>query len=261
MNKYILLWFEAPLQSWGSDSKFGRRDTLAFPTKSGVLGLVCSALGAGGAQRELLAEFAPLRQTAISFARCRQKEDKFVKQDREPLLRDFHMVGSGYKHGALSKKHPDHDPWEALLIPMTWNSQTQKKGTANNSDGSRGGTKMTYRYYLQDAAFAVALEAPGDKAESIAEALQNPAWDIYLGRKNCVPTDFVYRGIFDQETVALEQAETIAGDKERIEDFRVVQGTLGEGEADEVFTINDVPVQFGEDKRYRDRQVSLIHAR
>ena len=124
-----------------------------------------------------------------------------------------------------------------------------------------GGTKRTYRYYLQDAAFAVALEVPGDKAESIAEALQNPAWDIYLGRKSCVPTDFVYRGIFDQETAALEQAETIAVEKQRIEDFRVVQGALGEGEADEVFTINDVPVQFGEDKRYRDRQVSLIYGR
>jgi len=50
-NPYLLLWFEAPLQSWGSDSKFGRRDTQTFPTKSGVLGLVCSALGAGGEQR------------------------------------------------------------------------------------------------------------------------------------------------------------------------------------------------------------------
>ena len=151
MNIYILLWFEAPLQSWGFDSKFGRRDTLAFPTKSGVLGLVCSALGAGGAQRELLAEFTPLRQTAISFARYRQKEDEVVKQDREPLLRDFHMVGAGYD---------DKDPWASLLIPKT-------------SEGKKavgGGTKMTYRYYLQDAAFAVALEVPGDKAESIAEA-------------------------------------------------------------------------------------------
>jgi len=242
MNKYILLWFEAPLQSWGSDSKFGRRDTLAFPTKSGVLGLVCSALGAGGAQRELLAEFAPFSQTAISFVRCKQKEDKVVRQGREPLLRDFHMVGSGYD---------DKDPWASLLIPKT-------------SEGKKavgGGTKMTYRYYLQDAAFAVALEVSGDKAESIAEALQNPAWDIYLGRRNCVPTDFVYRGIFDQESAALEKARTIAGEKQRIEDFRVVQGGLGEGVADEVFTINDVPVQFGEDKRYRDRQVSLIHAR
>jgi len=241
-NPYVLLWFEAPLQSWGADSKFGRRDTLAFPTKSGVLGLVCAALGAGGPQQELLAEFAPLRQTAISFNRVQQKEDELIKRDREPLLRDFHMVGSGYD---------DQNPWSSLLIPKT-------------SEGKKavgGGTKMTYRYYLQDAAFAVALEVPGDRAEGVAEALRNPVWDIYLGRKNCVPTDFVYRGTFDQEAAALEQAEILAGEKQRVEDFRVVQGNVGEGGADEVLTINDVPVQFGEDKRYRDRQMSLIYAR
>jgi CRISPR system Cascade subunit CasD len=241
-NSYLLLWFEAPLQSWGADSKFGRRDTQNFPTKSGVLGLLCSALGAGGEQRELLADFSVLGQTAISFARGKQTTEGVIKQDREPLLRDFHMVGSGYD---------DQDPWASLLIPKT-------------SEGKKavgGGTKMTYRYYLQDAAFAVVLEVPADKVETIAQALQNPTWDVYLGRKNCVPTDFIYRGVFDNETAAIEHAVSIASQKDRIEDFRVLHGALGDGEADEVFTINDVPVQFGEDKRYRDRQVSLIYAR
>ncbi|MCR6650496.1 MAG: type I-E CRISPR-associated protein Cas5/CasD [Cellvibrionaceae bacterium] len=50
-NPYLLLWLEAPLQSWGHDSKFGRRDSLDFPTKSGVLGLLCCALGAGASKR------------------------------------------------------------------------------------------------------------------------------------------------------------------------------------------------------------------
>lgn len=240
-NVYLLLWLEAPLQSWGSDSKFGRRDTLPFPTKSGVLGLVCAALGAGGEQRALLAEFAPLGQTVVSFVRGKQTAEGVIKQDREPVLRDFHMVGSGYD---------DQDLWASLLIPKT-------------SEGKKavgGGTKMTYRYYLQDAAFAVVLEAPLGKADAIAQALQNPAWDIYLGRKNCVPTDFIYRGIFDNEMVALEQARSIAWQKNRIEDFRVLHGMPNEGEAHEVFTINDVPLRFGEDKRYGDRQVSLINA-
>ena len=240
-NPYLLLWLEAPLQSWGFDSKFGRRDTLAFPTKSGLLGLVCAALGAGGEQKALLAEFAALGQTVVSFTRCKQAVGGVTKQDREPLLRDFHMVGSGYD---------DQDPWASLLIPKT-------------SEGKKavgGGTKMTYRYYLQDAAFAVVLEVPVDKTETIAQALQNPAWDIYLGRKNCVPTDFIYRGTFGSEATALEKAHSIAWQKNRIEDFRVLHGASGEGNADEVFTINDVPLQFGEDKRYGDRQVSVINA-
>lgn len=238
-NPYLLLWLEAPMQSWGSDSKFGRRDTQIFPTKSGVMGLLCSALGAGGQQRELLAEFATLNQTAISFARCNVKADVLVKQDREPLLRDFHMVGSGYN---------EQDPWAKLLIPKT----SEGKAAVG------GGSKMTYRYYLQDAAFALALEVPSGRAQAVAEALQNPAWDVYLGRKNCVPTDFIYRGIFDNELAALEQANVIALQKNRVEDFRVINGLSADGSG-EVFTINDVPVQFGEDKRYRDRQVSLIN--
>ena len=240
-NPYLLLWFEAPLQSWGADSRFGRRDTLNFPTKSGVLGLVCAALGAGGEQGELLAEFAPLGQTVLSFARNRKTSQGIGKEEREPLLRDFQMVGSGYD---------SHDPWISLLIPKT-------------SDGKKavgGGTKMTYRYYLQDAAFAVVLEVPAHQADMIAQSLQNPAWDIYLGRKNCVPTDFIYRGTFGAETSALEQAKDIATNKNRSEDFRVLQGLVSDNQADEVFTLNDVPVQFGEDKRYRDRQVSLIYA-
>jgi len=234
-NPYLLLWLEAPLQSWGHDSKFGRRDTLNFPTKSGVLGLVCSALGAGGEQCELLAEFAALNQTVLSFVRSRDHNGEPVKRDREPLLRDFHMVGSGYD---------DKDPWASLLIPKT---REGKKAVG-------GGAKMTYRYYLQDAYFAVLLQVPGDKAQPIAEALQNPAWDVYFGRKNCVPTDFIFRGCYADESEAMGQAQAIARDKVLLEDFRVLDGEH-EGEA---LTLMDVPIQFGERKRYGDRRVTVL---
>ncbi len=235
-TRYLLLWLQAPLQSWGHDSKFGRRDTINFPTKSGVLGLLCCALGAGGEQCELLAEFAPLKQTVISFVRTRKiAEEKRVKANREPLLRDFHMVGSGYD---------DKDPWQTLLIPKT-------------SEGKKavgGGTKITYRYYLQDAYFAVLLQVPASRTVAIAEALQNPVWDVFLGRKNCVPTDFIYRGLYDDEASALQQALAIAQDRGLMEDFRVCDGEH-EGE---VLTLMDVPIQFGERKRYQDRRVTVI---
>src|SRR5690625_6537576 len=80
------------------------------------------------------------------------------------------MVGSGYDHT---------DPWQTLHIPR-------------KSDGSRavgGGSKMTYRYYLQDMAFAVALQGELRELELLQTALQYPVWDLYLGRKNCVPTE------------------------------------------------------------------------
>ena len=230
-TRYLLLWLQAPLQSWGSDSKFGRRDTLNFPTRSGVMGLLCCALGADGEQRELLAEFASLKQTVISFVHSRNEK----KIDREPLLRDFHMVGSGYD---------DRDPWQTLLIPKT----------AEGKKAVGGGTKITYRYYLQDAYFAVILQVPSEKSEMLAQALQQPVWDLYLGRKSCVPTDFVYRGCFATDDEAITQTSIIAEEKSLLEDFRVKDGEEG----DEVLTLNDVPICFGEHKVYRDRRVTVI---
>ena len=41
----LLLKLAAPLQSWGSDSRFAERKTQHEPTKSGVIGLVAAALG------------------------------------------------------------------------------------------------------------------------------------------------------------------------------------------------------------------------
>lgn len=235
-SKFLLLWFEAPLQSWGADSRFGRRDTLDFPTKSGVLGLLCSALGAGGAQRELLAEMAPLKQTVLSFRNTVPLPDGNRQTiDRNPLLRDFHMVGSGYD---------ESDPWQDLMIP--------KKNNGERAVG--GGTKITYRFYLQDATFAIVLEAPSSKAEKFSEALQNPYWDLFLGRKCCAPVDFVFRGLYDDEYEALQKARSIAEDKNLAEAFMVVDGKR-EGES---IVLNDVPVQFGQVKRYQERFVTVI---
>lgn len=233
-NSYLLLWFEAPLQSWGADSRFGRRDSLPFPTKSGVTGLILCAMGASGEQTELLARLADLRQTVISYLHVDGRTQ------REPLLQDFHMVGSGYD---------DKDDWQKSHIPRKLDG-----GLAKTATGSVGGTKMTFRYYLQDAKFAAIVEVPGDLAQAMADALQNPTYDLYLGRKNCVPTDFIYRGRFADEAAAIEAAQLFASEKGLREDFRVVPG-----EADgETMTLNDVPVQFGVQKVYRDRRVTRI---
>jgi len=41
----LLLRLQGPMQSWGTASRFDERDTQLEPSKSGVLGLVCAALG------------------------------------------------------------------------------------------------------------------------------------------------------------------------------------------------------------------------
>lgn len=233
-DPYLLMWLEAPLQAWGHDSRFGRRDSLDFPTKSGVLGLLCCALGAGGEQQDWLARWAERDMQVMAYV----PSDRWGEPlPRQPLLPDFHMVGSGYD---------EKDPWQSLLIPKT-------------SDGKKavgGGAKMTYRYYLQDMAFAVALQGPQGELDALAAALQAPVWDLYLGRKNCAPTELIYQGIYADSAGAFGQAATIAAseDKKRQAVFQVQDGEH-EGE---VLTLNDVPVAFGDKKRYRDRRVTVM---
>lgn len=231
-DSYLLLWLEAPLQSWGHDSKFGRRDSLDFPTKSGVFGLLCCALGAGGKQTERLARWADCDMQIQAYV---LKDRKGKPLSREPLMRDFQMVGSGYDN---------KDPWQNLLIPKT-------------SEGKKavgGGTKITYRYYLQDMAFAVALSGSKEELLELENALHNPVWDIYLGRKNCVPTEFIAQGIHNTAEQALSAGGQLAESKKRWRAFTVLQG---EHEGD-VVTLNDVPLQFGEHKLYRDRRVTVL---
>lgn len=47
MKHTLLIPLVGPMQSWGSRSRFDDRDTHLEPTKSGVIGLVCAALGRG----------------------------------------------------------------------------------------------------------------------------------------------------------------------------------------------------------------------
>lgn len=238
-TKYILLWIEAPLQSWGSDSKFGRRDTLPFPTKSGILGLVLCAMGASGAQRELLATLSTGSLQIISFVRSLPGRDTpaRTKTNREPLLCDFHMVGSGYD---------DKDLWQKMLIPKT----------SEGKPAVGGGAKMTSRYYLQDACFAVSLEISTGMDAVISDALQNPVYDLYFGRKSCVPSERIFQGSFESIGDAWLKAESLAQDKHLLEDFRVLDGEFD----GEVMTLNDVPLQFGEVKKYRDRRVTVVRS-
>jgi CRISPR system Cascade subunit CasD len=75
----LLLRLAGPLQAWGIDSKFEIRRTQRIPTKSGVVGLLATALGR---KRD-----APLEDlNALHFG---------VRVDQEgSVLRDFHVAKS-----------------------------------------------------------------------------------------------------------------------------------------------------------------------
>jgi CRISPR system Cascade subunit CasD len=78
----LLIRLSGPLQSWGESARFNLRPTQQTPTKSGVLGLVCAAMGIPRGDTEMLARLS--------------EELKFgVRIDRPgQLLIDFHTVSN-----------------------------------------------------------------------------------------------------------------------------------------------------------------------
>lgn len=75
----LLLQLVAPMQAWGTTSRFDERDSQLEPSKSGVLGLVCAALGRDRA--EPVSDLAALRMG--------------VRVDREGLLMRDYQTAQG----------------------------------------------------------------------------------------------------------------------------------------------------------------------
>ncbi len=75
----LLLRLAGPLQSWGTRSRFSDRDTERFPSKSGVVGLLCAALGRP--RSEPVDDLARLRMAARADLPGRLETDYHVTQD------------------------------------------------------------------------------------------------------------------------------------------------------------------------------------
>ncbi len=144
----LFLRLEGSLQAWGDTSKFVIRRTMEAPTKSGVLGLLCCAMGLS---RQAASERLPkLRELVMG-----------VRIDR-PGTRwwDYHTVGAG--------------------IGLTTAGGSLKTGAQ--------GTLITRREYLADASFLVALQGDAKLIQELAAAMASPRWPVFLGRKSCPPS-------------------------------------------------------------------------
>lgn len=86
----LLLLLAGPLQSWGTTSRFDRRETDQEPSKSGVLGLVCAALG-----RERAAPIDDLAALRLG-----------VRADRPGVLRADFQTAQQVIAADQSKRHP-----------------------------------------------------------------------------------------------------------------------------------------------------------
>jgi CRISPR system Cascade subunit CasD len=157
MANTLFLRLEAPLQAWGERARWTIRDTTLEPTKSGVVGLLGCALGLS-VDEDLR---ALSRQIKVGI-RCDKPGEK---------LDDYHTVFGGVlsAEGKVKETASTHEPE----------------------------TVVSWRSYLSDASFLVTIQAEPEIIGNLAEAVQNPCWPIFLGRKSCPPSRPVFDGMGD----------------------------------------------------------------
>jgi len=148
MKHVLLLRLAGPMQSWGTQSRFSVRDTGLEPSKSGVIGLLCAALGRK-------------RHNGISdLARLRMA----VRVDREGVIkRDYHTALDVAKaDGKIppERKHPK----------FTVTSNRYYLADADFLVGLEGNSTDL------------------ELMEHAHLRLANPVWPLYLGRKAFVPS-------------------------------------------------------------------------
>lgn len=161
-TRAFAILLDGPMQSWGSASRFTRRETEGFPTKSALVGLLAAAAGIdkhASGEAEKLAPLAALRLVVYRLPRA-----PGVLAQR---LSDFHTVGGGYDARASS--------FDKMSIPR------------KASGGPSANAVITRRTYLAESRFIAAFEGDATVVSLAAGHLEDPVWGVWFGRKTCLP--------------------------------------------------------------------------
>ncbi|MDD4061524.1 MAG: type I-E CRISPR-associated protein Cas5/CasD [Kiritimatiellae bacterium] len=181
---YLALYFDAPLQSWGYASKFDRRTSLAHPTRSGVIGLLCAASGID-------------RTDVQGLERLEKGLDVDVyAYALGSRLTDYHTVGGGY------------------------DTKRDAQKICRKASGGTGTTVQTWREYLEDSRFGVVVSGETNLIRELGRHLEDPVWGVWFGRKACVPAARVFEGVHAEEDSALRALESAAGGRKPVRTVR-----------------------------------------
>jgi len=149
MAEHLVFTLCAGMASMGEFAGHERRGTLTWPGRSAVLGLVAAAIGIRREDTPALARLEPLR-VAVG-----------IIDDGVPL-RDYHTVET---------------------VPTAAARRPDSRAAAIRAAGGATNTIVTLRDYRVGVAYAVAIW--GAPLADIAEALRQPVFTLYLGRKSC----------------------------------------------------------------------------
>ncbi len=149
----LFLRLEALLQCYVTTDKYNGRSPLIYtqryPSKSAIIGLLSGAIGV---RRHQSVETLSRLNTLLMGVRI----------DREGvLIEDFQIANP----------------------PLI----TAEGGVSKSQDGAMLTGKNDVREYIADASFLVALQGSEEIIELCVQALDNPVFPLYYGRKFCTP--------------------------------------------------------------------------
>lgn len=235
----LLMRLEGPMQSWGVQSRFGIRETGLEPSKSGVIGLLCAALGKP--------RFDEAAETAHYPALSRLANLRMgVRVDRAGvMLRDYHTVGGKHRREESQKGSPF-------------------QYGVRFADGSISSSAiLSDRFYLADACFLVGLESRRAEDEAwlnrLHDGLRRPRWQLSLGRKAFVPSAPVWLpdGLSPLSLIeALRSYKPLSNKRTDVSDEprMMIDAEAGDAEAEARM---DVPLSFA-DRRFTVRYVKEV---
>lgn len=218
MTTTLLMRLAGPMQSWGTQSRFRDRDTGREPSKSGVVGLLCAALG-----RPRSAPVADLAALQMG-----------VRVDCEGTFkRDYQTAGGSHRRGA-------------------------SYGVARAENSGTETVVSTRAYLADASFLVGLEASTPDQEVLLTQldaALAAPVWPMYLGRKSYTPSEPVRLpdmppegpGLVDAPLVAALEAYPWASVPQHIDRVRLVlESNAGDRTAE---IRDDWPLSFESTRR------------
>lgn len=219
MALHLLMRLRAPLIAFGGETIDNHGVIRDFPALSMVTGLLANALGW---DRGDDAQHNRLQERLVMGARLDADGVRLVDYQTALLYQD--------DSGWTTRGQPDVRKKSDVFYVETDTPLGLKKA----------GTHLRYRHYHADMDVLLALRLqPVDESPTLADlaaALDKPARPLFMGRKNCLPTERVMAGWVEADNIlgALEAAAPTLSRPVR------AQWPLGEGDLPSMQETKDV---------------------
>ena len=223
-NSYLSLLLDGPMQSWGFSSQFRFRTTGLYPTKSGVIGILAAAMGIDKYSSRAAEEISKLSELKMVSIALPRNDCLYSDSQAEPsLLIDYHTV----------------------------------KETKSADNKKLLNAVQTMRHYLCDRRFGILLTGDSNLLHQVAEALKNPRWGIWLGRKCCIPSTPLFVEVAQDLDTAWYALLRRAGFSSEypLDAFKRMEDVDEFSKGTD--TILDKPISFAEPRQYAPRRIVI----